>query len=254
MQRMPNHTHALLCGGGQLFITLFVWAIILTTCFVFREPVGNAGKTFLARHLMFHHDAVLVQMMKKEDMLHVLSKSITAKTRIVIFDLVRTTVDDGYDVVYEVMEMLKDRLLCSGKYNSTSMHLKPLHVIAFSNIEPDTTKMSADRWIVNKIPTSADEPIDLTEDPTEAPTDEPTEEPIDEPTEEPIENYPGWSLDVDEAEAAFQTPRRTRRLVSKRGSHQTLGDDDDDDIPNETPEQLEAALGITTASPPSMSP
>lgn len=218
------------------------------------EPVGNAGKTFLARHLMFHHDAVLVQMMKKEDMLHVLSKSITAKTRIVIFDLVRTTVDDGYDVVYEVMEMLKDRLLCSGKYNSTSMHLKPLHVIAFSNIEPDTTKMSADRWIVNKIPTSADEPIDLTEEHTEAPTDEPTEEPIDEPTEEPIENYPGWSLDVDEAEAAFQTPRRTRRLVSKRGSRQTLGDDDDDDIPNETPEQLEAALGITTASPPSMSP
>ncbi len=42
--------------------------------------------------------------------LHVLSKAITAKTRIVIFDLVRTTVDDGYNVVYEVMEMLKDRL------------------------------------------------------------------------------------------------------------------------------------------------
>ena len=71
----------------------------------------------------------------------------------------------------------------------------------------------------------------------------------EEPTDEPME------ADVDEAEA-FRTPRRARRLVSKRRSRQTLGDsdDDDDNIPNETPEQLEAALGITTASPPSMSP
>lgn len=192
---------------------------------------------------MFHHNAVLVQMMKKEDMLHVLSKSITAKTRIVIFDLVRTTVEDGYDVVYQVMEMLKDRLLCSGKYNSTSMHLKPLHVIAFSNNEPDLTKMSDDRWLVKKIPTIDDEPIDLTGDPIE-----PTDEPID-PTDEPMDD------DVDEAEA-FQTPRRRRRLVSERRSLPILSDSDDDDknIPNETPEQLEAAMGLTTLSSPATSP
>ena len=166
------------------------------------EPLGNAGKTFLARHLMFHHKAVLVQLMKKDDMLHVLSKSITAKTRIVIFDLVRTTVEDGYDVVYQVMEMLKDRLLCSGKYSSVSMHLKPLHVIVFSNNMPDLTKMSADRWIVKKIDTS------------------------DEPTSTSHES-------LDHAAEAFQTPQQIPNDAEahRRRLRVLDSDSDSDDVP-----------------------
>ena len=125
------------------------------------EPVGNAGKSFMARHLLFHYNAVVVQLMRKEDMLHVLTKSITEKTRVVVFDLVRCTDhEEGYSVVYEVMEMIKDRLLCSGKYNSTMTHLKALHVVAFSNYEPDTSAMSADRWNVVRIPPSGDSAAD----------------------------------------------------------------------------------------------
>ena len=115
------------------------------------DAVGNVGKTFLERHLMFHHDAIVVQLMKKDDMLHMLSKSITKKTRVIVFDLVRAAEHGEVDVVYEVIEMIKDQYLCSGKYDSTSKHLQKMHVIVFANFAPDTTMMSADRWHVHEI-------------------------------------------------------------------------------------------------------
>ena len=115
------------------------------------EPAGNVGKTFLARHLMFLHNANIVQLMKKDDMLHMLSKCITTTTRVIVFDLVRAAEHGEVDVVYEVIEMIKDQYLCSGKYDSTSKHLAPMHVIVFANFAPDTTMMSADRWNVHEI-------------------------------------------------------------------------------------------------------
>ena len=98
-----------------------------------------------------HHDAIVVQLMKKDDMLHMLSKCITTTTRVIVFDLVRAAEHGEVDVVYEVIEMIKDQYLCSGKYDSTSKHLAPMHVIVFANFAPDTTMMSADRWHVHEI-------------------------------------------------------------------------------------------------------
>lgn len=57
------------------------------------------------------HDAVIftavVQYMRKEDMLHMLCKKIKETTRVVVFDLVRTTSNvDCLNVIYEVLEMV----------------------------------------------------------------------------------------------------------------------------------------------------
>ena len=116
------------------------------------EAQGNVGKSYMARYLSLHCDAVVVTAMKKADMLHLLTKTLSG-ARCVCFDLTRTTEDGSVSVVYEVLEQLSNGFICSGKYDSTSLFLQPLHLIVFSNFAPDRSTMSADRWDVHHIAT-----------------------------------------------------------------------------------------------------
>lgn len=114
------------------------------------EAQGNVGKSYMARYLALHCNAVVVTAMKKADMLHLLTKTLSG-ARCVVFDLTRTTEDGSVSVVYEVLEQLSNGFICSGKYDSTSLFLQPLHLIVFSNFAPDRSTMSADRWDVHHI-------------------------------------------------------------------------------------------------------
>jgi len=114
------------------------------------EPIGNAGKTFMSKYLTSTRNAVVCQFMKKEDMLHVLCKRIKSSTKVIVFDMVRTSQGD-LSALYEVLEMVSDRLLCSGKYDSQQMYIPKVHVVVFANYPPDITAMSADRWEVREI-------------------------------------------------------------------------------------------------------
>lgn len=114
------------------------------------EAVGNVGKSFMARHLALHHNSVICQMMKKADLLHMLTKTLPTK-KCVVFDLTRSSEDGAVSVVYEVLEMLSNGYICSGKYDSQNLWIQPLHLIVFANFEPDRSKMSADRWDVHHI-------------------------------------------------------------------------------------------------------
>ena len=73
----------------------------------FWEPTGATGKSWLARHLALHHNAVHVQMMKRDDMLHVLANRIKTTSKIIVFDITRTTVVDNPLMIYEILEMIK---------------------------------------------------------------------------------------------------------------------------------------------------
>jgi len=115
------------------------------------ESTGGVGKSFMARHLVLHHDAILVQLMKKADMLHLLTKMIRSTTRCVVFDLTRSSEAGSVTVIYEALEMLSNQFICSGKYDSQSLHIPLMHLIVFSNYTPDRSAMSADRWDVHKI-------------------------------------------------------------------------------------------------------
>jgi hypothetical protein len=114
------------------------------------ERRGNVGKSFMARHLALHCDAIVCQMMKKSDLLHMLSKTIATR-KSVVFDLTRSCEAGAVSVVYEVLEMLSNGYICSGKYDSQNLWVGPLHLIVFANFEPDRSAMSEDRWDVHHI-------------------------------------------------------------------------------------------------------
>ena len=113
------------------------------------EARGNVGKSFMARYLAMKHSSVICQMMKKADLLHMLSKQTTMPS--VVFDLTRSCEAGAVSVVYEVLEMLSNGYICSGKYDSQAKWIQPLHLIVFANFEPDRTAMSEDRWDVHHI-------------------------------------------------------------------------------------------------------
>lgn len=116
----------------------------------FWETVGFAGKSFMAEYLDVMHDALVIQSMKKADMLHLISKRLTG-LKVVVFDLSRTSEDGSVSVVYEVAELLKNGYVCSGKYDSASLRFAPPHVVVFANFAPDESKLSADRWRIKNI-------------------------------------------------------------------------------------------------------
>ena len=116
----------------------------------FWENVGNVGKSWMARYLSLHHKATILRSMKKADMLHALTKTISDST-IVVFDLTRSTEEGAVKVVYEVIEQILDRVISSGKYDSHTMYLQQVHILVFANFEPDRTSMSLDRWDVHHV-------------------------------------------------------------------------------------------------------
>ena len=104
----------------------------------------------MARYLALHHQALIVRAMKKADMLHLLSKTISS-AKIVVFDLTRSTETGAVEVVYEVIEQLLDQVISSGKYDSQSVWFDVVHILVFANFEPNRTTMSNDRWNVHHI-------------------------------------------------------------------------------------------------------
>ena len=108
----------------------------------------------MSRYLSVHHKAIRINgCMKKDDMLHALMHMMTPRIKAVVFDVPRSTSlreDLKFDI-YEVMEQLADGHLSSGKYQSNTMPIHPVHIVVLSNSKPRGGTMSADRWNIRKI-------------------------------------------------------------------------------------------------------
>jgi len=115
----------------------------------FWDKEGNTGKSFLTKYIHWKHNTIIVNG-KQADVLNGIRLFIEEKQdspKVVIVDIPRTNQDY---VCYGTMEKIKDGLAYSGKYEGGTIDMLPTHLIVFANFEPDTTKMSEDRWnIVN---------------------------------------------------------------------------------------------------------
>jgi len=117
---------------------------------------GNQGKSWMARYLSCMQDALILEPGKLADLSYIFLKNMTT---IVIFDLSRTVAPTGeegtksgpVDVIYTMMERLKNGYLISTKYESQKLHFEIPHVVVFANFEPERSKMSADRWAIQEL-------------------------------------------------------------------------------------------------------
>lgn len=107
------------------------------------DEKGGSGKTTMAMHMVtmggFYCDNG-----KTADVVYAY-----ANQRIIVVDIARSTKGR---VNYEVIEMLKDGIMFSSKYEShTKIRNEPAHLVVMSNFLPDKSKMSMDRWDIRPL-------------------------------------------------------------------------------------------------------
>lgn len=109
------------------------------------DSVGNKGKTWFSKYLVQNHNAFYCSGGKAQDIaLLYMSQSI------VVFDFCR---DQSDRVPYAMIEMFKNGLIFSPKYESKMKIVAPPHVVCFANFRPDMEKLSSDRWCIRTIGT-----------------------------------------------------------------------------------------------------
>lgn len=108
------------------------------------DPQGGAGKTWLQRYLITEHPekTQILSIAKRDDIAYAVDESKT----IFCFNIPR----GGMEFLqYPVLEQMKDRMIFSPKYASKTKYMQnKVHVVVFSNEEPDYSKMSRDRYDV----------------------------------------------------------------------------------------------------------
>jgi len=104
------------------------------------DKEGGKGKSWLVRYLIDREDVQFISIGKRDDLAH----AVETHTQIFLFDVPRGSMEY---LQYSVLEMLKNSLVFSPKYQSSMKRLlKTPHVIVFSNEHPDYDKMTSDRY------------------------------------------------------------------------------------------------------------
>lgn len=111
------------------------------------DEEGNSGKSWFAMH-WYKRNREKIQILKigkRDDLAHAIDETCS----VFFFDIPR----GGMEFLqYNVLEMLKDGMVFSPKYNSRSKEMKgKVHVVVLCNELPDRTKMSRDRFDVMRL-------------------------------------------------------------------------------------------------------
>lgn len=105
------------------------------------DLAGGKGKTALCRYLCIKRGAILLGG-KAADMKYAIAE-LEEIPNIILMNLTRSQEDY---VSYQGIEEIKDGIFFTTKYKSGMKIYNPPHVVVFSNWEPKTEKLSADRW------------------------------------------------------------------------------------------------------------
>lgn len=108
------------------------------------DEQGGTGKSWFTRWFLTQHPekTQMLGIGKRDDLAH----AIDISKSIFLFNVPRGGMEH---LQYTVLEQLKDRMIFSPKYCSTTKLMETnVHVVVFCNEEPDYGKMSADRYRV----------------------------------------------------------------------------------------------------------
>lgn len=113
------------------------------------EPVGNVGKTTFAKHMCMKEGVIYLSGASKDIKCGIADWINKGKPlKMAIFDVPRTSMEY---VSYQALEEVKNGIFFSGKYESGMVLFNSPHVVVFANMEPEMSKLSADRWRVIKL-------------------------------------------------------------------------------------------------------
>jgi hypothetical protein len=108
---------------------------------------GNSGKSWLCKRLYRERPekTQILRIGKRDD----LALAIDESKSVFLFDIPRSSMQY---LQYDVLEMLKDGMVFSPKYQSMMKMMKSqCHVMVFCNEMPDMEKLSQDRYVINEI-------------------------------------------------------------------------------------------------------
>lgn len=111
----------------------------------FWEADGKFGKSALCRYLAVKRGALIVGG-KAADMKCAIALMETKPT-ICVMDIPRSV----EHISYTGIEEIKNGVFASSKYESGMVKMNYPHFIVLANVEPDVSKLSADRWVVRNI-------------------------------------------------------------------------------------------------------
>lgn len=107
------------------------------------EEQGGVGKTMFAKHMAVREKAIVVTSGSSKDVSYMIDDP-----KIIIFDFPRVNIER---VNYGLIECLKNGLITSPKYETSTKIFNCPHIVCFANSPPVVENMSRDRWLIYKI-------------------------------------------------------------------------------------------------------
>lgn len=143
----------------KIISTLKPWQAAIKKILVDTEPdgrsinwywddMGGKGKSSFCKYMAKKHGTLIIRGGKLNDIMNIIFNADMDQHGAVIIDVPRV---NGNKVSYASIECILDGLITNCKYETGTKMFNPPHIVVFSNFEPDTDKLSADRWKVSKI-------------------------------------------------------------------------------------------------------
>lgn len=117
----------------------------------FYDPVGNTGKSHLARYLMANKSAYVVKQCGGSYHFSTIVQNALASgwnEHCMIFDLPRSAEQQA---IYAPIEEVKDGCVTALKYQGGTLLFEHPHVLVFANFLPNRSALSEDRWRIHTI-------------------------------------------------------------------------------------------------------
>lgn len=116
------------------------------------DPFGNAGKTFIAKHLGQYKGAFVSTRANAYHVATALDEFIKQNGKdsilVVIFNFSRQQENHK---IYQALEELKDGMMTSEKYKGRTLYFNHPHLICMANYIPDVNSMTKDRWDIRTL-------------------------------------------------------------------------------------------------------
>lgn len=125
------------------------------------DPIGGTGKSWLALYLFACKNYVCFKAFGGiRDMSTIIKSQLDAgrDPSVVVCDLPRACETKA---IYEPLESIKDKIITTQKYEGTSFHIPPCHLLVMANFLPQLDAMSLDRWRIYHVSVNTIEDLTL---------------------------------------------------------------------------------------------